>query len=85
MIPDNWLNMWTGGGGVDFVSAAKLVGGQTLGYLLLISAIFSNIGLYAGYLATGARPAFQMSRDRLFPRFFGRTDRFSATPRSATA
>ena len=56
--PDNWMMMWTGGGGVDFVVAAKLVGGSAFGYLLLISAIFSNIGLYAGYLATGARPAY---------------------------
>ena len=78
--PDNWMNMWTGGGGVDFVAAAKLVGGNVLGYLLLISAIFSNIGLYAGYLATGARPAFQMARDRLFPRFFGRTHPTWGTP-----
>ena len=78
--PDNWMNMWTGGGGVDFVAAAKLVGGNALGYLLLVSAIFSNIGLYAGYLATGARPAFQMSRDRLFPKFFGRTHSKWGTP-----
>ena len=77
---DNWMNMWTGGGGVDFVVAAKLVGGSVLGYLLLISAIFSNIGLYAGYLATGARPAYQMSRDRLFPRVFGRTHPSWGTP-----
>ena len=78
--PDNWMNMYTGGGGVDFVVAAKLVGGSVLGYLLLISAIFSNIGLYAGYLATGARPAYQMARDRLFPRVFGRTHRSWGTP-----
>ena len=78
--PDNWMNMWTGGGGVDFVQAAKLVGGNVLLYLLLISAIFSNIGLFAGYLATGARPAFQMARDRLFPRFVGRTHSTWGTP-----
>jgi len=77
---DNWMNMYTGGGGVDFVEAAKLVGGATLGYLLLVSAIFSNIGLYAGYLATGSRPGFQMARDRLFPRFYGRTHRSWGTP-----
>jgi amino acid transporter len=81
--PDNWLNMWTGGGGVDFVVAAQIVGGQALGYLLLVSAIFSNIGLYAGYLATGSRPAFQMARDRLFPRFFGKTHPSWGTPWAA--
>jgi amino acid transporter len=78
--PDNWMNMWTGGGGVDFVQAAKLVGGNVLLYLLLLSAIFSNIGLFAGYLATGARPAYQMARDRLFPRFIGKTHASWGTP-----
>jgi amino acid transporter len=78
--PDNWMNMWTGGGGVDFVQAAKLVGGNVLLYLLLLSAIFSNLGLFAGYLATGARPSFQMARDRLFPRFFGKTHSRYGTP-----
>jgi amino acid transporter len=72
--------MWTGGGGVDFVEAAKIVGGSTLGYLMLMAAILSNVGLYAGYLATGARPAFQMSRDRLFPRFYGKTHKSWGTP-----
>ena len=65
--PDNYLNMWTGGGGEDFVQLAEVVGGAFFGYLMLMSAILSNIGLYAGYLATGARPQFQMSRDRLLP------------------
>jgi amino acid transporter len=75
-----WENMWTGGGGVDFVEAAKIVGGSTLGYLMLMAAILSNVGLYAGYLATGSRPAFQMSRDRLFPKFFGVTHKSWGTP-----
>jgi len=76
----NWANMWTGGGGVDFVEAARIVSGNTLAYLMLISAILSNVGLYAGYLATGARPAFQMSRDRLFPKFYGKTHKSWGTP-----
>jgi amino acid transporter len=75
-----WANMWTGGGGVDFVEAAKIVGGATLGYLMLMAAVLSNVGLYAGYLATGARPAFQMSRDRLFPKFYGKTHKSWGTP-----
>jgi len=75
-----WANMWTGGGGIDFVEAAKIVGGATLGYFMLLSAVLSNLGLYAGYLATGARPAFQMSRDRLFPRFIGKTHKSWGTP-----
>ena len=78
--PGNCLNMWTGGGGLDFVQLAKIVGGTVFGYFMLMSAILSNIGLYAGYLATGARPQFQMSRDRLLPRFLGRTHASWGTP-----
>jgi amino acid transporter len=78
--PDNWQNMWTGGGGEDFVQLAGVVGGTFLTYLVLLSAILSNIGLYAGYLATGSRPQFQMSRDRLLPKFIGRTHKSWGTP-----
>ena len=80
---DNWMNMWTGGGGVDFVETAQILGGGVLASLMLMSAILSNIGLYAGYLATGARPQFQMSRDRLLPKFLGRTHRSWGTPWAA--
>jgi amino acid transporter len=80
---NNWMNMWTGGGGVDFVETAQMIGGGVLAYLMLMSAILSNIGLYAGYLATGARPQFQMSRDRLLPKFLGRTHRSWGTPWAA--
>ncbi len=59
--------------GIDFIVAAKIVGGAALGWFMFASAVASNIGLYAGYLATGSRPAFQMSRDRLFPRFLGKS------------
>jgi len=81
--PDNWMNMYTGGGGVDYVVVAKMVGGVTLEYLMLMAAILSNIGLYAGYLATGARPQFQMSRDRLLPKFLGVTHKSWGTPWAA--
>ncbi len=77
---DNWMNMWTGGGGVDYVAAVKIVGGNVFMYFMLLAAVLSNLSLYAGYLATGSRPAFQMSRDRLFPRFFGITHRSWGTP-----
>jgi len=80
---DNWMNMWTGGGGVDFVEAAQIIGGGVLAYFMLMSAILSNIGLYAGYLATGARPQFQMSRDRLLPKFLGLTHKSWGTPWAA--
>jgi amino acid transporter len=78
--PNGWQNMWTGGGGYDFVELSQMLSGGVLAYLMLISAVLSNVGLYAGYLATGSRPAFQMSRDRLFPRFFGITHKSWGTP-----
>ena len=81
--PNGWMNMWTGGGGIDFVEAGQMIGGGVLAYLMLISAVLSNIGLYAGYLATGARPAFQMSRDRLFPKWYGLTHKSWGTPWTA--
>jgi amino acid transporter len=75
-----WENMWTGGGGLDFVELADILGGTVFAYLMLMAAILSNLGLYAGYLAAGARPQFQMARDRLLPRFLGRTHRSWGTP-----
>jgi amino acid transporter len=74
----NWSTMVSdaSSGGTDFLVAARIVGGAALGWLLFASAVASNIGLYAGYLATGARPAFQMSRDRLFPRFLGKSGKW---------
>jgi amino acid transporter len=82
--PGSWVNMMsdTSGSpdGVDYIVAAKIVGGAFLGWLIFASAIASNIGLYAGYLATGARPPFQISRDRLLFRFFGKTSARYGTP-----
>ena len=77
---DGWTQMWTGGGGLDFVQLAQNLSGTVFAYFMLLSAILSNIGLYAGYLAAGARPQFQMSRDRLLPRFLGATHRSWGTP-----
>jgi amino acid transporter len=82
--PGSWVNMMsdTSGSpeGVDYIVAAKIVGGAFLGWLMFASAIASNIGLYAGYLASGARPPFQISRDRLLFRFFGTTSKKWGTP-----
>jgi len=78
----SWADMVSdaSSGGTDYIVAAKIVGGAFLGWLIFASAIASNIGLYAGYLATGARPPFQISRDRLLFRFFGRTSARYGTP-----
>ena len=79
---NNWSSMVSdaSSGGTDYIVAAKIVGGAFLGWLMFASAIASNIGLYAGYLATGARPVFQLSRDRLLFRFFGITSTRWGTP-----
>ena len=80
----NWLNMVSdasgGGTAVDFVKAASIVGGGFMMWLMLASAIASNLGLYTGYLATGSRPSYQLSRDRLYPRFMGRAHKRWGTP-----
>jgi amino acid transporter len=78
----NWINMTSdaSAGGTDFIVAGKIVGGAFLGWLLFASAVASNVGLYAGYLATGARPVFQMSRDRLMFRFIGKAHAAWGTP-----
>jgi amino acid transporter len=78
--PSGWQNMYTGGGGLDFVQLAQNLSGTVFAYFMLMAAILSNIGLYAGYLAAGARPQFQMSRDRLLPRWLGRTHASWGTP-----
>jgi amino acid transporter len=78
----NWANMVSDSsqGGISFVDAAKSVGGATLAWAVLVSAIASNIGLYTGYLATGSRPSYALSRDRLFPHFLGKAHRSWGTP-----
>jgi amino acid transporter len=69
-----------GGGAVDFVKAGQLVGGAVLLWAVFASAIASNLGLYTGYLATGSRPSYQLSRDRLYPKFMGRAHKRWGTP-----
>ena len=79
-----WVNMVSdasgGGAAVDFVRAGQLVGGSILLWAVFASAIASNLGLYAGYLASGSRPSYQLSRDRLYPRFMGKTHKRWGTP-----
>jgi amino acid transporter len=79
-VDGGWQLMGTGTDQLNFVSLAEYLGGTVFAYFMLLSAILSNIGLYAGYLATGARPQFQMARDRLLPRFLGRTHPSWGTP-----
>jgi amino acid transporter len=80
----NWGNMVSdasaGGALVDFVRAGQIVGGAFLLWALFASAIASNLGLYTGYLASGSRPSYQLSRDRLYPRFMGKAHKRWGTP-----
>ena len=78
----NWLNMVSdsSSGGISFVEAARTVGGAFLAWAVLISAIASNLGLYTGYLMTGSRPSFSLSRDRLYPKFMGKAHKRWGTP-----
>ena len=78
----NWANMASSGGGtaVDFVRAGQIVGGAFLLWAMFASAIASNLGLYTGYLASGSRPSYQLSRDRLYPRLMGRAHKRWGTP-----
>ncbi|MGD1012453.1 MAG: APC family permease, partial [Acidimicrobiales bacterium] len=71
-----------GGSSISFVQAAQRVvwGGRWLGWLMLGAAVISNLALYVGYLASGARPAFMMSRDRLLPRIMYKTHKKYGTP-----
>ena len=80
----HWMNMVSdasaGGSAVDFVKAGQPVGGAVLMWAVFASAIASNLGLYTGYLATGSRPSYQLSRDRLYPKFMGRAHKRWGTP-----
>jgi amino acid transporter len=77
-----WADMTSdaSAGGTDFIVAGKIVGTAAIGWLLFASAVASNIGLYAGYLATGSRPVFQMARDRLMIPFIGKVHPTWGTP-----
>ena len=54
---------------------ARTLGGPILGYLMLGSAVISNMALYQEYLASGARPAYAMAEDRLLPKWLTITHR----------
>ena len=53
-------------GMVDFISVGRAVGGQFLRYGLIAAMIAGNLGLFMGYLASGSRPLYVLSKDKLF-------------------
>lgn len=72
----------TGGeeGTVDFIAVAQAAGGQFLRYGLLAAMLAGNLGLYLGYLASGSRPIYVLSQERLFPKWAAVEHRRFGTP-----
>jgi amino acid transporter len=68
---------------LDFMGVGKAVGGQVLRYLFFAAMLAGNFALFLAFLAAGARPAFVLSRDKLFPRFLGKTHKKYGTPYAA--
>jgi len=72
-----------GDGYVSFVEIGRKLGGSALGVALLASALLGNLALYLDYLASGARPLFALSADRLFPKSMSGVSRRFGTPIAA--
>ncbi len=68
---------------LDFMGVGREVGGEVLRYLFFAAMLAGNFALFLAFLAAGARPAFVLSRDKLFPRFLGRTSKKFGTPYAA--
>ncbi len=67
-------------GSVDFIAIGKAVGGEFIRYALLAAMIAGNLGLFMGYLASGSRPMYVLSKDKLFPKWAAREHRKYGTP-----
>ena len=77
----HWDQWATGGGSsVDFIVVGKAVGGQVLRYGLIAAMLAGNLGLFTGYLATGSRPAYVLSKDRMFARWWSKEHKKFGTP-----
>lgn len=68
---------------LDFMGVGREVGGQVLRYLFFAAMLAGNFALFLAFLAAGARPAFVLSRDKLFPTFLGKTHTKYGTPHAA--
>jgi amino acid transporter len=76
----HWDQWATGGSGVDFITVGKAIGGQALRYALIAAMLAGNLGLFTGYLATGSRPAYVLSKDRMFARWWSKEHKKFGTP-----
>lgn len=74
---------WSTSGPLDFMGVGKEVGGQILRYLFFASMLAGNFALFIAFLGAGARPAYVLSRDKLLPRFLGKTSKKYGTPYAA--
>jgi amino acid transporter len=72
----------TGGasGTLDFIAVGKAVGGQFIRYGLIAAMVAGNLGLFTGYLASGSRPIYVLSKDKLFPKWASKEHKKFGTP-----
>jgi amino acid transporter len=72
----------TGGeaGTTDFIATGKVIGGQFVRYGLIAAMIAGNLGLFMGYLASGSRPIYVLSKDRLFAKWAAKEHKKYGTP-----
>lgn len=69
-----------GKGQISFIDAGRIIIGPLLVGGLLASAIAGNIGLFTGYLATGSRPSYVLSKDKLLLGWLSAEHRRWGTP-----
>ncbi len=74
------FNEWSTSGPLDFMGVGRVAGGQILRYLFFAAMLCGNFALFLAFLAAGARPSFVMSRDKLLPKFLGKTHKKYGTP-----
>ena len=67
-------------GTVDFIAVGKAIGGQFIRYGLIAAMVAGNLGLFMGYLASGSRPIYVLSKDRLFPKWAATEHKKFGTP-----
>jgi amino acid transporter len=67
-------------GSVDFISIGKAIGGEFVRYGLLAAMIAGNLGLFMGYLASGSRPIYVFSKDKLFAKWASMEHKKYRTP-----
>jgi amino acid transporter len=70
----------SGSNPLDFMGVGQEVGGQVLRYLFFAAMLAGNFALFIAFLAAGARPSYVLSKDKLLPKFLGKTSKKYGTP-----